>query len=271
MKKTTRILAFVFMATFVLVAVFAYMYRAAIRDFFYRAARPALPVAEPYQHPLSEDGSVVSSTPSVTDTDTITETDTDPYPDKRLAVPFMSQAPHANWDMPYQEACEEASILMVAGYYRGDRGAYDPDEADRMILDLIDFEEGSLGYPADVTVEEAAKTVEAYDEGLSAEVLPVTDAEDIKRLIAQGIPVIVPADGKTLPNPNFRNGGPVYHMLVVVGYADGKFITNDPGTRLGESFLYNEEDLFASIHDWNGGDVPNGDKVMLVIKPKSSL
>ncbi|MCR4279964.1 MAG: hypothetical protein NUV82_00890, partial [Candidatus Komeilibacteria bacterium] len=30
-----------------------------------------------------------------------------------LDVPFMSQAPHANWDLPYQEACEEASLIMV--------------------------------------------------------------------------------------------------------------------------------------------------------------
>ena len=29
-----------------------------------------------------------------------------------LPVPFTPQAPHANWELPYQEACEEAAVLM---------------------------------------------------------------------------------------------------------------------------------------------------------------
>ena len=34
-----------------------------------------------------------------------------------LDLPFYTQAPHANWDYPWQEACEEASILLVANSY----------------------------------------------------------------------------------------------------------------------------------------------------------
>src|SRR3989344_4828168 len=33
-----------------------------------------------------------------------------------LKVPFTSQAPTGNWDLPYQEACEEASALMAIRY-----------------------------------------------------------------------------------------------------------------------------------------------------------
>ena len=36
-----------------------------------------------------------------------------------LAVPFQPQAPFANWDMPYQEACEEASLIMADAYFAG--------------------------------------------------------------------------------------------------------------------------------------------------------
>ena len=33
-----------------------------------------------------------------------------------LDVPFTSQAPHLNWDQPYQDFCEEASVLMAVQY-----------------------------------------------------------------------------------------------------------------------------------------------------------
>ena len=33
-----------------------------------------------------------------------------------LEVPFTSQAPFGNWDEPYQEACEEAVMLMLMHY-----------------------------------------------------------------------------------------------------------------------------------------------------------
>jgi len=36
-----------------------------------------------------------------------------------LPVPFTPQAPHANWAMPYKEACEEASALMAIRYSFG--------------------------------------------------------------------------------------------------------------------------------------------------------
>ena len=38
-----------------------------------------------------------------------------------LAVPFQPQAPYADWSLPYKEACEEASVTMVAYYYGGQK------------------------------------------------------------------------------------------------------------------------------------------------------
>src|SRR3990167_747254 len=37
-----------------------------------------------------------------------------------LDIPFTSQAPHLNWDQPYQDFCEEASILMAVQYVHGE-------------------------------------------------------------------------------------------------------------------------------------------------------
>ena len=73
------------------------------------------------------------------------------------------------------------------------------------------------------------------------------------------------ADGKALPNPYFRNGGPVYHALIIRGYTADAFITNDPGTRSGENFLYAYDTLLHAIHDWNHGNVKDGKRVVLVV------
>lgn len=239
----------------VIAGAFAFVYRGDIRNAYREATAPTLPQEEAYEFIRVPD-------------EPVTEDDASLPSEKRLAVPFTSQAPHANWDMPYQEACEEASLLMVAAYYAGESGVITPNEADRRIVDLVAFEEEEMGLSPDITAAEAAQVIEARYPKLQAEVIPLEDANQIKRFIAAGIPVIIPADGKALPNPNFRNGGPRYHMLVVRGYTPTHFITNDPGTRLGENFLYTYSGLLDAVHDWNGGDVPNGDQVVLIVRPK---
>ncbi len=190
----------------------------------------------------------------------------------RLAVPFLSQAPFGNWDMPYQEACEEASLLMVKAYYESVKlDRVDPTVGDRDLLAMIQWQTTRRDTSiVDISAEEAGQDAEAYWPELSASVVPVKTADDIRREIAAGRPVIIPAHGKSLANPHFRNGGPLYHMLVITGYlADGRFITNDPGTRFGKDFLYTEANLLTSIRDWNGGEVTSGEQVMLILAPKS--
>ena len=56
-------------------------------------------------------------------------------------------------------------------------------------------------------------------------------------------------------------------MVVVRGWTIDKIITNDPGTRRGEEFTYDPDVLFNAIHDWNDGDVYNGQKAMITIYP----
>jgi hypothetical protein len=184
-----------------------------------------------------------------------------------LAVPFLSQAPKQNWAMPYQEACEEASMLMVDAFYRGKQGAFTPTEGDRAILDLVAFEE-ARGKTPDLAAREVAEIATAkwgYDVVVTSTVTP----DLVKRALANGYPVILPANGKRLENPNFRNGGPPYHMLVIKGYANNRhWITNDPGTRLGADFTYRYAHLLSVARDWNGGDVPNGKPVLLVLVPR---
>lgn len=181
-----------------------------------------------------------------------------------LPVPFTSQAPYANWGNPYQESCEEASMLMAAQYYLGNtRARLTPSFANRSILRLVAWEKKHRGGYADSTAAEVAEMLGTYFK-LSAEVVPY-EAAALRQAVAAGNLVLLPAAGRLLPNPHFKHPGPLYHMVVVKGYQGDEFIVNDPGTRYGAGFRYSTAALNAAVHDWNGGDVLQGQQVMVVV------
>ncbi|MBI5404862.1 MAG: C39 family peptidase [Candidatus Kerfeldbacteria bacterium] len=173
-----------------------------------------------------------------------------------LNVPFTSQAPHANWDEDHGEFCEEASVLMLGRYWQ-DRGIVNADDAESALQLLKRWEVLELGYYFDTTATETARILSEFYELKGVEVVRRPTVEDIKRELAAGRPVIVPAAGRELGNPNFTPPGPIYHMLVIKGYTrDGKFITNDPGTRKGADYVYDINVVMDALHDW----VPSGDR-----------
>ena len=181
-----------------------------------------------------------------------------------LAIPFTVQAPNANWDEVHQEFCEEAAILMAISYVRG-WDISSADYADQKMFEIKTFEEKRFGYYKDTTAEETATIIAEYYNYKFRLVYDPT-LEDIKTALVQGKPVIAPAAGRLLGNPYFRRPGPLYHMLVIKGYTKtGNFITNDPGTRRGADFIYVPDVLMNAIHDWNGGDVENGKKVIIIV------
>ena len=182
-----------------------------------------------------------------------------------LQIPFMVQAPNADWDELHDAACEEAAAIMLTAYYEGET-EITTDEAETRIMDAVTWEAETFGYHLDTTSAETAQMIREHFGLANAQVFVIDSIDDIKERLAAGHPVIVPAYGKILGNPNFRNGGPLYHNLVIKGYTDTKFITNDPGTRRGADYVYDFETLWNAIHDWNGGDVPNGAKVMIAVQ-----
>lgn len=181
-----------------------------------------------------------------------------------LNVPFTSQAPYTVWDDLHNNACEEASVIIVDHYLKGK--SLFKEIAEKEIQAMVAWQVKNLGRHHDLTASQTAQyLVHQYLGYKKAEVKAVNNVGDIKRELSEGNPVIVPAAGRMLDNPNFRRPGPLYHMLVVRGYNSSQFITNDPGTRKGEGYLYSYGVLFNAIHDWNGGDVNNGKKVMIII------
>lgn len=179
-------------------------------------------------------------------------------------VPFTVQAPLGVWDALHGEACEEASILMVMRYFSNQRIS-SPDDAENAIQHLV-AANAALGYAVDDTAAEVIKLLQSEDSSLSATLLKNPSIDDLKSVLSAGSLVIVPAAGRELHNPYFQRPGPLYHMLVLRGYTkDGYVITNDPGTKHGEQYAYRWEVLMNAMHDWNGGEVEAGQKVVVVV------
>ncbi|MCZ2845885.1 MAG: C39 family peptidase [Candidatus Bathyarchaeota archaeon] len=189
----------------------------------------------------------------------------------KLEVPFTSQAPgmSAPWPEDFDEACEEAAILIVDAYIKGKK--LTPEVVKNEILKMLNFQENNYGERnKDLEAEEVAKLVKdfygysnirvGYDNEISIEA--------IKKEIFAGNPVILPAAGRKLNNPYYSGEGPLYHMLVAVGWdeTEDEIITNDPGTKRGEGFSYKYDVLLNALHEWNGGAVDNGRSAMIIIQ-----
>lgn len=184
--------------------------------------------------------------------------------DVNLKVPFTSQAPERNWDQPWQDACEEAALLMLDAYYKG--YGLSPISAKDELQKMIDWETAQ-GWDGSVDIEHIKKIAADYFH-IKRKILIIENptVEQIKQYISAGAPVLVVADGKVLPNKFYSNGGPEYHALVIRGFTKDKFITNDPGVNRGTNFVFPIESVMESIHDWNGGDVKSGKRVILVVE-----
>ncbi len=245
--------------------------RGVIRDVWYDVTRPSVPEAVPYTPsvPAPTKPTTTKSAPAPAPTPTPTPTPAPTQTTKlsvNLAVPFLLQAPNQNWVQPYEDACEEASLVMVDAYYDGRTKTFAADEGLIALDAVIAFEDETYGYNKDTTSADVANTAKVFF-GRKATVMDATEAS-IKKMLNQGYPVIVPAYGKALKNPNFKNGGPEYHMLVIKGYnKDGSWITNDPGTRNGPDYVYGKQVLLDAIHDFDPRDMQAGRKVMIVVTP----
>lgn len=188
-----------------------------------------------------------------------------------LAVPFTSQAPTGNWDALHEDACEEASIYMVHEYFAGVAASnkIDPTTADTAITAIVDYGMTKLGDGLSIDAQQVVELITAYYPTFTATIVDNPTMDDIKAALNVGHPILVPAAGRLLGNPNFSGSGPLYHFLVIRGYDATYFITNDPGTRLGQNYNYTQAVLMNAMHDWNGGDPLNGTPRIIIMTPKS--
>ena len=184
-----------------------------------------------------------------------------------LPVPFQTQAPFANWTLPWKEACEEASIILT--HAAVNHKNVTPHQMSQEILKMVKYQEKNWGEHRDLTVKETADLAQkVYN--FKLEVKDKPSLEDLKQWLRDQRLVIVPTAGRLLKNPHFRRPGPVYHMVVLRGFDEAKkvFIVNDPGTQYGEGYKYSYPTLMNALHDWNGTDeaIEQGAKRVLVTK-----
>ena len=188
-----------------------------------------------------------------------------------LAVPFTSQAPFGEWDLVHEDTCEEAALYMTDEFYKGtSAGQIAAATADTELLKIVEFEKALFGFFESTTALQISILAEQMYGYEKVRLIENPTVEDLKIHIAAGRPVIVPSAGRMLGNPNFAGEGPLYHALVLKGYTDTTFVTNDPGTRRGADYQYSFDTIMNAMHDWNSGDVENGAKVVVVIYPNPS-
>jgi Peptidase_C39 like family len=184
-----------------------------------------------------------------------------------LPVPFLCQAPYANWSQPWQDGCEEAAIIMAMRYVKGK--PVSRKSGNRELLDQVRFQRRKYGGHFDLTAAQSVQLIKDYYNYNDVSVRYDITIEDIKDELAKGNIVITPMAGRELENPYYTPPGPLYHYMVFKGYdgRSGEFITNDPGTKRGRNYRYKYQAAYAAIHDWTGDKqtIASGRKAMIIV------
>lgn len=214
----------------VIIGILSFYSRVYIKDLFFELKKIGLPAEIKYTDTIPSSG------------------ETDKSIAINLAVPFSPQAPYGDWSLPYLEACEETSALLVDSFYKGRE--LSPEIVKQEILQIVDWQNEKFGYYKDTTAEETAQILREYFNYQRVDVVYDFSLEDIRAQISSGHPIIVPVAGRLLNNPFYRQPGPIYHMMVVKGLSkEGNFITNDVGTRRGHNYVYDANLFYNAIHD----------------------
>ncbi len=167
-------------------------------------------------------------------------------------VPFVAQAPLGDWE-DYRQAtgCEEASVIMALAWAKNT--GLTKEEALKEIIAISDYELRNYGYYEDTSAKDTFNRIfKDYFKYDNASLAYDINVDDIKKELADNHLVLVPVNGAILNNPHYKVP---YHMILVVGY-DNKteeFITNDPGTKHGESFRYSYETMSLALQDYSSG------------------
>jgi len=188
---------------------------------------------------------------------------------KEISVPFTSQAPEGNWQEPWQNACEEASIVMIQNFYKDEK--LTPEKARQQILDVFKLKKTTAPASKDESIERIVEIINSGNLNWQARVADNPDLTAMKDELAANHPIIAPVYAPLLKNPNYTDPGPQYHVIVITGYDDvnGEFVTNDPGTEEGKNYRYPYEVLLAAIHDYLASkDYTAGAKRVLFTEPR---
>jgi len=163
-------------------------------------------------------------------------------------VTFFSQAPDGDWAQPWQEACEEASITLAYHSFLDKPLTKEQFKID--VLGLVEWEKKNFGDYVSTTVEQTGEMLKGYFGFTDFRILEKPTVDDLKTELAAGHIIVAPFAGRLLKNPFYSGEGPYYHMMVLKGYDQKNFITNDVGTKRGLNFIYPYATIMYAMHDY---------------------
>lgn len=181
-----------------------------------------------------------------------------------MDVTFFPQAPNADWGMPWQEACEEASATLAFYYISGQPLSKPLFKSE--INGLVDWQNRKFGDFKHTTIDQTAEMIKRYFKYENYEVIENPTIEQLKKELVNMNLIIAPFAGRQLGNPFYSGEGPLYHMMVIKGYDEKNFITNDVGTRRGQDFIYPYKTIMNAMHDWHDTDISLGAKKVIVMR-----
>jgi hypothetical protein len=155
----------------------------------------------------------------------------------------------------HHASCEEAALLQAV-YYDKNITEVDLNKVDQTLRDMVAWQEKHFGVHKDIHADSVKMLMMNYFGYSSDEIVIIRKAGlyEIKEQVAAGFPVIAPTYGRLLKNPFYKQPGPEYHMVTVIGYTEDRIITNDVGTKRGKDYSYTF-DIFKTSMDKEGGDV----------------
>ncbi|MBP9698268.1 MAG: hypothetical protein KBD65_03695, partial [Candidatus Moranbacteria bacterium] len=111
-------------------------------------------------------------------------------------VPFTVQAPFGEWGDPvFQDACEEASMIMAEAWATGE--TLTKESAKAKIQALATFQKKKFGHAVDTSIQDTAWLLNEYFHVFGT-VRTSIEKEDIKKALSENRLVIVPTDGQKL-------------------------------------------------------------------------
>jgi len=177
---------------------------------------------------------------------------------------FFSQAPYWNWNQPYQDACEEASLLIWYYYIKWlnkNKSEYNKD-----LLKMVQLEMDILWYFESTTIVEMKQIINTRDPNIKAKIIEHPSIRDIEKEISKNNAVIAPFYGKWINNPHYALWWPEYHFMVIKWYDKYNFITHDVWTIKWANREYSKSLIMKNMHDRNRINVQKWAPRILVLE-----
>ena len=180
-----------------------------------------------------------------------------------LDVQFYPQSPFGQWGKIFSDTCEEASVLIAMNYVNDI--SMTREEFRDELLNIVDWENNYFWYFKDTNTVETEMIINRHFWYTKSFIVENPSIEDIKQNLSQNSVVLVPLDGKWL-NPNFRNGWPRYHFIVLKWYTDTHFISHEVGSKYWENYYYEQHDIMERVHDFHQTDMKLWAKKIIVVE-----